>query len=224
MRQAAPWHIAVGTALRGRPPLRPVCGANHRPAGDPGRYRLRERVGFASGKSHSFRMPGGSNSRVRAAPTVRCGGGFIAFVLYAGRLTLAGKSRPYGAQRRRGCGFKPMQKNILTSLHGLVYYLDRTSKAFEAVRRRGGCDAGAGAYSLYFARRGCGVDALELADRINAMTKSGCAPYLRCHFHSCEKLEMLGRSNHPLFVGKRDSETEARPTLSGRHGRAANAC
>ena len=84
--------------------------------------------------------------------------------------------------------------------------------------------AGAGAYSLHFAQKGCEADALELADRINAMTESGCAQYLRCHFHSCEKTEMLGRSNHPLFVGKRDSETNARPPLSGRHVRAANGC
>ena len=42
-----------------------------------------------------------------------------------------------------------------------------------------------------------------MEDRINAMTETGYRQYLRYHFYTCEKPEMLGRSNHLLFVGRR---------------------
>ena len=42
-----------------------------------------------------------------------------------------------------------------------------------------------------------------MEDRINAMTETGYAQYLRYHFYTCEKPEMLGRSNHLLFCGKK---------------------
>ncbi len=42
-----------------------------------------------------------------------------------------------------------------------------------------------------------------MEDRINAMTDTGYAQYLRYHYYTCEKPEMLGRSNHLLFVGQR---------------------
>ena len=42
-----------------------------------------------------------------------------------------------------------------------------------------------------------------LADRINAMSAEDYAQYLRYHFYICEKPEMLGMSNHLLFVGKK---------------------
>ena len=44
-----------------------------------------------------------------------------------------------------------------------------------------------------------------MEDRINAMTETGYAQYLRYHFYTCEKPEMLGRSNHLLFVGKKNN-------------------
>jgi len=43
-----------------------------------------------------------------------------------------------------------------------------------------------------------------LAEKINAMDEEGYAQYLRYHFHICEKPEMLGRSNHLLFVGQKE--------------------
>ena len=42
-----------------------------------------------------------------------------------------------------------------------------------------------------------------LAERINQMDKESYQQYLRYHFYCCEKPEMLGRSNHLLFVGKK---------------------
>ena len=42
-----------------------------------------------------------------------------------------------------------------------------------------------------------------MAERINAMTDTAYAQYLRYHFLTCEKPEMLGRSNHLLFVGEK---------------------
>lgn len=42
-----------------------------------------------------------------------------------------------------------------------------------------------------------------LADKINALDAAGYAEYLRYHFYCCEKPEMLGRSNHLLFVGQK---------------------
>lgn len=41
-----------------------------------------------------------------------------------------------------------------------------------------------------------------LADRINGFDDEEYEIYLRYHFYCCEKPEMLGRSNHLLFVGK----------------------
>ena len=40
-----------------------------------------------------------------------------------------------------------------------------------------------------------------LADKINQLDEKGYEQYLRYHFYCCEKPEMLGRSNHLLFVG-----------------------
>lgn len=41
-----------------------------------------------------------------------------------------------------------------------------------------------------------------LADKINKLDDESYAQYLRYHLYCCEKPEMLGRSNHLLFVGK----------------------
>lgn len=41
-----------------------------------------------------------------------------------------------------------------------------------------------------------------LADTVNAMSGASYQEYLKYHFYCCEKPEMLGRSNHILFVGK----------------------
>ena len=41
-----------------------------------------------------------------------------------------------------------------------------------------------------------------LTDKINQLDEAGYKQYLRYHFYCCEKPEMLGRSNHLLFVGK----------------------
>ena len=41
-----------------------------------------------------------------------------------------------------------------------------------------------------------------LAERINQMSDEDYARYLRYHFYICEKPEMLGMSNHLLFVGE----------------------
>ena len=41
-----------------------------------------------------------------------------------------------------------------------------------------------------------------LADRINAMDDDSYAQYLRYHFYTCEKKELLGYSNHLLFIGR----------------------
>lgn len=41
-----------------------------------------------------------------------------------------------------------------------------------------------------------------LEDTINAMSDESYAAYLEYHFYCCEKPEMLGRSNHLLFVGR----------------------
>lgn len=42
-----------------------------------------------------------------------------------------------------------------------------------------------------------------LADKINAMDSESYSQYLKYHAYCCEKPEMLGRSNHLLFVGKK---------------------
>ena len=41
-----------------------------------------------------------------------------------------------------------------------------------------------------------------LEDKLNAMDDESYAQYLRYHFYICEKPEMLGMSNHLLFIGK----------------------
>jgi len=41
-----------------------------------------------------------------------------------------------------------------------------------------------------------------LEEKINQLDDAGYAQYLRYHFYCCEKPEMLGRSNHLLFVGQ----------------------
>lgn len=40
-----------------------------------------------------------------------------------------------------------------------------------------------------------------MAERINGLSESEYAQYLRYHYYCCEKPEMLGHSNHLLFVG-----------------------
>lgn len=45
-----------------------------------------------------------------------------------------------------------------------------------------------------------------MADTVNAFSPEDYAQYLRYHFYCCEKPEMLGRSNHLLFVGERPAE------------------
>ena len=42
-----------------------------------------------------------------------------------------------------------------------------------------------------------------MAEQINALDEESYRQYLRYHFYTCEKPEMLGRSNHLLFVGKK---------------------
>ena len=41
-----------------------------------------------------------------------------------------------------------------------------------------------------------------IAEKINRMDDESYMQYLRYHFYCCEKPEMLGRSNHLLFVGQ----------------------
>lgn len=44
----------------------------------------------------------------------------------------------------------------------------------------------------------------ELIDeKINTMNDENYEQYLRYHFYVCEKTEMLGRSNHLLFIGEK---------------------
>jgi len=42
-----------------------------------------------------------------------------------------------------------------------------------------------------------------MADRINSLSEEEYQQYLRYHFYCCEKPEMLGHSNHLLFVGRK---------------------
>jgi len=42
-----------------------------------------------------------------------------------------------------------------------------------------------------------------LADKINAMDEESYAQYLKYHLYCCEKPELLGHSNHIMFVGKK---------------------
>ena len=52
-----------------------------------------------------------------------------------------------------------------------------------------------------------------MEDRINAMTETGYAQYLRYHDATCEKPEMLGRSNHLLFAAKKTEKLPAKPLI-----------
>lgn len=45
-----------------------------------------------------------------------------------------------------------------------------------------------------------------LEKRINEMSEEDYAQYLRYHFYICEKPELLGMTNHLLFVGEKTSE------------------
>ena len=48
--------------------------------------------------------------------------------------------------------------------------------------------------------------ASELMDEeINAMSEESYRQYLRYHFYCCEKPELLGMSNHLLFVGRKEA-------------------
>lgn len=42
-----------------------------------------------------------------------------------------------------------------------------------------------------------------LQNKINAMDDKSYEQYLKYHFYCCEKLEMLGRSNHLLYIGRK---------------------
>ena len=42
-----------------------------------------------------------------------------------------------------------------------------------------------------------------LAEKINKMSDEDYAQYLRYHFYTCEKPELLGMTNHLLFVGEK---------------------
>jgi hypothetical protein len=42
-----------------------------------------------------------------------------------------------------------------------------------------------------------------LATKINEMSNEDYAQYLRYHFYICEKPELLGMSNHLLFIGEK---------------------
>jgi len=41
-----------------------------------------------------------------------------------------------------------------------------------------------------------------MKDKINVMDEESYSQYLKYHFYCCEKPEMIGRSNHLLFIGK----------------------
>lgn len=41
-----------------------------------------------------------------------------------------------------------------------------------------------------------------MANKINALSAEDYAQYLRYHFYRCEKPELLGFSNHLLFIGR----------------------
>lgn len=52
-----------------------------------------------------------------------------------------------------------------------------------------------------------------MEERINAMTETGYAQYLRYHDATCEKPEMLGRSNHLLFAAKKAETPQSKPLI-----------
>ena len=43
-----------------------------------------------------------------------------------------------------------------------------------------------------------------MEEQINAMDEESYSQYLKYHFYVCEKPEMLGRSNHLLYVGEKE--------------------
>ena len=53
-------------------------------------------------------------------------------------------------------------------------------------------------------RREVASDGLSelMADTLNGLDEESYAQYLRYHFHICEKPEMLGHSNHLLFIAE----------------------
>ncbi len=53
-----------------------------------------------------------------------------------------------------------------------------------------------------------------MADTVNLLSPEDYAQYLRYHFYCCEKPEMLGRSNHLLFVGEKPAEKTNAQKLS----------
>ena len=153
---------------------------------------------------------------------------------------------------------KAARVEFLTTVHYIEKYLKDGDKILDI-------GAGAGEYSLYFARKGYEVSALELADaniaafkkkltpedkidlvqgnaldlpfvfhtvgaarklladgginilhevasdgasellaaRINEMSDEDYTQYLRYHFYICEKPELLGMTNHLLFMGEK---------------------
>ena len=42
-----------------------------------------------------------------------------------------------------------------------------------------------------------------MADAVNGLDEASYRQYLRWHFYICEKPELLGASNHLLFIGKK---------------------
>ena len=42
-----------------------------------------------------------------------------------------------------------------------------------------------------------------MADAVNGLDEESYRQYLRWHFYICEKPELLGASNHLLFIGKK---------------------
>ena len=42
-----------------------------------------------------------------------------------------------------------------------------------------------------------------LEDKINAMDEESYSQYLKYHYYCCQKPELLGASNHLLFIGKK---------------------
>ncbi|MGL4737515.1 MAG: class I SAM-dependent methyltransferase, partial [Cellulosilyticaceae bacterium] len=47
-----------------------------------------------------------------------------------------------------------------------------------------------------------------LAEKINTMDDYSYNQYLKYHYYCCEKPEMLGHSNHLLFVGKKEVQAK----------------
>lgn len=80
------------------------------------------------------------------------------------------------------------------ALHDFPFVF-HTVDACRAMLERGGV-------SLLHAVASDGVSEL-MEDKINALSDTDYAQYLRYHFYICEKPEFLGMSNHLLFVGEK---------------------